>query len=54
MKPEHYTVTLTNGTTFQKYEIYAFNQQEAIILAQAEAIKNAKGYDLASISMWEE
>jgi predicted ATP-grasp superfamily ATP-dependent carboligase len=54
MKTEHYTVTLTNGATYQKYEIYAFSQREAIILAQAEAIKNAKGYELSSISMWED
>ena len=44
-----YIVTLTNGTTQQQYEISAISQQQAIILAQAEAINLVRGYEFVSI-----
>jgi hypothetical protein len=49
MIPYKYTVTLTNGTTQQEYIIFAMCERTAIILAQAKAIKLARGYDLVSI-----
>lgn len=49
MIPYKYIVTLTNGTTQQQYKISAMGQQQAIILAQAEAIKLARGYELVSV-----
>lgn len=49
MIPYKYIVTLTNGNTEQQYKVSATNQQAAIILAQAEAIKLARGYELVSI-----
>ncbi len=49
MRQHLYSITLTNGTTEQEYSIWAFNEKEAIILAQAEAIKLARGYELIGI-----
>jgi len=49
MIPHKYIVTLTNGTTQQQYKISAFIKREAIILCQAEAIRNARGYELVSV-----
>jgi len=49
MLPHKYTVILTNGTTQQEYTIHAMCERAAIILAQAEAIKLARGYELVSI-----
>lgn len=48
MKHDHFKVTLTNGTVEHDYYIYAFCTEEAIILAQAEAIRGAMGYRLVS------
>jgi len=49
MKYNVYEVTLTNGKVFNSYRKQAFTEREAIILAQAEAIQNAKGYEFVSI-----
>lgn len=49
MIPYKYIVTLTNGTTQQKYSISAFCKREAVILTQADAIRNARGYELVSV-----
>jgi len=49
MIPHKYIITLTNGTTQQQYKISATSQEQAIILAQAEAIKLARGYEFISI-----
>ena len=49
-----YIVTLTNGTINNTYKIQAFNKEQATILAQAEAIKQARGYELVSIKLKEE
>lgn len=45
-----YIVTLTNSTINDIYEIQAFNKEQATILAQAEAIKQAKGYKFVAIT----
>lgn len=45
-----FEVELTNGKANNKYKIYAFNETEATILAQAEAINEGKGYKLVSIT----
>jgi len=50
MIPHKYIIILTNGTTQQEYKVSATNEQSAIILAQAEAIKLARGYELVSIT----
>ena len=44
-----YIVTLTNGITQQQYKISAFSKREAVILCQADAIRNARGYELVSV-----
>jgi len=49
MIPHKYIITLTNGTTQQEYKKSATNKEAAIILAQAEAIQNARGYELVSV-----
>jgi|GEM_PF-2308387 len=49
MIPRKYIVTLTNGTVEHQYKISATNQEQAIILAQAEAINLARGYEFVSI-----
>ena len=49
MKPQKYAVWLTNGTIKSYYEIYASNQEQAVILAQATAINDAKGYTLVEV-----
>lgn len=46
MKHNHYRVTFVNG---QSIEITAFNMNEARILAQAQAIKNAWDYVIMTI-----
>jgi hypothetical protein len=48
MKQKYYKVTLTNGTYQYTYTICTFGEREAIILAQAEAIRAARGYELVS------
>ncbi|WP_186445751.1 hypothetical protein [Paenibacillus cremeus] len=45
MKPKKYEVRLIGWTT----TVYAFCEKEALILAQAEAIKNCCNYELVSI-----
>jgi hypothetical protein len=45
-----YDVTLTNGTVQNTYRKRAICQREAIILAQADAILSANGYDFVSIT----
>lgn len=49
MRDEIYLVTLTNGTVKHEYRIPAISEKTAIILAQAEAIKLCRGYDLVSV-----
>jgi glycyl-tRNA synthetase beta subunit len=49
MKYTSYIVTLTNGTINHQYNITAMSERQAIILAQAEAIKAARGFDLVNI-----
>lgn len=49
MKFNTYEIILTNGIVYHKYIKQAFNQKEATILAQAEAIQNASGYELISV-----
>ena len=48
MKQSHYKVTLTNGTVNHDYYKWAFSKEEVIILAQAEAIQEARGHKLVS------
>lgn len=43
-----YKVILTNGVVEHSYFIVAFSKKEAVILAQANAINQARGYDLVS------
>lgn len=50
MNLRDFVVALTNGTTVQKYHITASGEQQAIILAQAEAIKLARGFTFVSIT----
>ena len=50
MNNKYFEVELTNGTVNDKYKIKAVNEEQAIILAQAEAINNAKGYKLVSVN----
>jgi len=54
MKTTEYEVILTNGMVNHTYNIPAFNEREAVILAQAEAIKSARGYDFVSVSIKDE
>jgi len=49
MIPHKYIIILTNGTTQQEYKKSATNKEAAVILAQAEAIQNARGYELVSV-----
>ena len=49
MRQHLYIVTLTNGSINSNYSIYASNEREATILAQAEAIHATRGYELVSI-----
>lgn len=44
-----FKITLTNGEVNIDYDIYASNEREATILAQAEAINEGKGYDFVCI-----
>lgn len=44
-----YKVILTNGTVNHEYIQNTFTEEQAIILSQAEAIKNARGYEFVSI-----
>jgi hypothetical protein len=44
-----YEIFLTNGTIQDGYYKWAFCKKQAVILAQAEAIENAKGYELVSV-----
>jgi hypothetical protein len=51
MKPTKFTVTLTNGIVETEYKVTAMNRREAIILAQALAIQNARGYEIVSVNV---
>jgi hypothetical protein len=51
MRQYLFEVVLTNGTVNYTYEKFAFNEREAVILAQAEAIQEAIGYDLVSVKL---
>lgn len=44
MKDKAFCVILTNGTVENEYYVRAFNEEQATILAQTEAIKEARGY----------
>jgi len=46
-----FEVILTNGTVNCTYNIVALCSEQAIILAQAEAIQNARGYELVSFKV---
>lgn len=46
---KHFIVTLTNGSVNHDYEKTSTNEREAIILAQAEAINLARGYELVKV-----
>lgn len=51
MKQTKYIVWFSNGNyPEQPVEVFAFNQQEALILAQAERIKEGEDYTLSSIT----
>jgi len=50
MRQYYFEILLTNGEVENTYYKWAFNEKEAIILAQAEAIQNARGYELISIA----
>lgn len=51
MKHNHYIITFTsNKTVF----VSAFNEKEALILAQARMIKNGLTYELKSIEQTQE
>jgi len=54
MKHNEYDVTLTNGTTEQTYRIRAMSEEQVIILAQAKAINQARGYKLVSVKLIED
>lgn len=46
MKDNVFCVILTNGIIENEYLIETLDRDKAIILAQAEAIKQSKGYNL--------
>lgn len=49
MDYNNYRIVLTNGKVEHSYFKYASNEEQAIILAQADAIQNGMGYKLVSI-----
>lgn len=49
MNQHNFIIKLTNGIITNDYPTTAFNSNEAIILAQAEAIKQGKGYKLVDV-----
>jgi hypothetical protein len=49
MKYNTYDVVLTNGIIRNTYRKHAICEREAIILAQADAINKARGYEFVSI-----
>lgn len=49
MKNDDYIVTLTNGVMNHDYSVSCMGEKTAIILAQAEAIKAARGCKLVSV-----
>jgi hypothetical protein len=44
MNDKAFCIVLTNGTEEMEYYVRAFNDEQAIILAQAEAIQCGNGY----------
>ncbi len=53
MKQYLYKIILTNGTIKYQYFQRAFNIKEAVILTQAVAIQNGRGYELVSVDFAE-
>jgi hypothetical protein len=51
LKYRVYEIILTNGTVETKYNKRAFSDKQAVILAQAEAIQAARGYELVSVEV---
>jgi hypothetical protein len=49
MRAYLFLVVLTNGTVETSYRPRAFNDEEAVILAQATAIMEARGHKLVSV-----
>lgn len=49
MIDREFKIILTNGSIENEYKVRAFNREQAIILAQAEAIKQGKGYKLVKV-----
>lgn len=49
MKNKMFRVILSNGIYKNEYMEYTGCEEEAVILAQAEAIKNGLGYKLISV-----
>lgn len=50
MNPKTYEIVLqTNDERTDTYYERAFNEDSAVILAQAEAINKARGYELVSV-----
>lgn len=48
-KHNRYIVTLKTGKFRHKYTVYAFCENEAIIIAQASAIKEARDYQVVDV-----
>jgi hypothetical protein len=53
MRDNEYKIILTNGSIEDTYYEYATCKEAAIILAQARAINNARGYKLVSAELIE-
>jgi hypothetical protein len=51
VKTIKFIVILTNGLVETEYKVNAMNRTEAVILAQALAIQNARGYEIVSVSV---
>ena len=49
-----YIVILTNESVQQRYRISAPDKEQAVILCQADAIRNARGYKLVSVEQIED
>lgn len=46
---KNFKIVLTNGTVAYVYHKSAISEREAVILAQAEAIQEGRGYELVSV-----
>jgi hypothetical protein len=49
MIPRKYKVILTNGRVNHTYNVHAGGEKAAIILARAEAINMARGFELVHV-----